>query len=364
MTTTDFSQSPLVAIWETTRACDLACLHCRACATPTRDPTELSTSEAFDLLDQLQELGPCVLVLTGGDPLKRPDLFAIVEAAVARGLEVALAPSVTPLLTAETIQRLAHAGVHRIGLSLDGPEAAGHDAFRGVPGAFDATLRAIAVARAAGLQLQINSSVTAVSAVRLRSLGRLIETIRPALWSVFFVVPVGRAWRTLQVDAEHCERLFHWLYDWSERTGLSVKTTAAPSYRRVVLQREAERARQEVGHRRRPVPPGVNDGKGFVFISHRGDVQPSGFLPIRAGNVRHDRLVDLYRSSPLFRDLRNPAKLEGKCGACEFKRVCGGSRARAWATSGNYLAEDPACGYEPRGWITSGPMDRTLAVGA
>ncbi len=364
MTTGDFSQSPLVAIWETTRACDLACLHCRACARPDSDPGELSTAEAYDLLDQLRDLGPRVLVLTGGDPLKRPDLFAIVEAAVAHDLEVALAPSVTPLLTRRTIRRLAHAGIHRIALSLDGPEAAGHDAFRGVPGSFEATLQAIAAARDAGLPLQINSSVTAASAVRLPSLGRLVETIRPTLWSVFVVVPVGRAWRTLQVDAETCERLFHWLYEWSERTGLSVKTTAAPAYRRVVLQREVERARHEAGHRRRPVPPGVNDGKGFVFVSHRGDVHPSGFLPIRAGNVRHDRLVDLYRRSPLFRDLRATSKLEGKCGACEFKQVCGGSRARAYAASGNHLAEDPACAYVPRGFTraTTDPVRRTVSV--
>src|SRR5262245_48114378 len=354
MTAGDFSRSPLVAIWEVTRACDLACLHCRASATCDRDPDELSTAEAYDLLDQLRDLGPNVLVLTGGDPLKRPDLLAIIEAAVARGLEVALAPSVTPLLTSDAIRQFAKAGVRRMALSLDGPEATSHDAFRGIPGSFAATLRAIDAAWDVGLPVQINTSVTAVSFVRLRSLGRLVETLRPALWSVFFVVPVGRAWRTMQVEAERCERLFHWLYDWSERTGLAVKTTAAPAYRRVVLQREAERERSEPGYRRRPVPPAVNDGKGFVFVSHRGDVQPSGFLPLRAGNVRHDRLVDLYRRSPLFRDLRDPAKLEGKCGACEFRRICGGSRARAWVANGNYLAEDPACAYEPRGYTRPG----------
>ena len=350
MTIADLSRSPLVAIWETTRACDLACPHCRTCARSEPDPGELSTAEAYDLLDQLRELDPGVLVLTGGDPLKRPDLHAIVEAAVRRGLEVALAPSVTPLLTAEAIARLAGAGVRRIAFSLDGPDAAAHDAFRGTPGSFDATLRAIDAVRRAGLALQINTSVTAVSAVRLRSLGRLVETIRPALWSVFFVVPVGRAWRTLQFPAETCERLFHWLYDWTERTGLAATTTAAPAYRRVVLQREAQRVRKQPGHHQRPIPPGVNDGKGFVFISHRGDVNPSGFLPLRAGNVRADRLADLYRMSPLFRELRAPWKLEGKCGACGFKEVCGGSRARAWVASGTYLAEDPACVYQPYGF--------------
>lgn len=363
MSAPDLGHSPLVAIWETTRACDLACRHCRASAMPDRDPRELSTSEAYDLLDQLSELAPRVLVLTGGDPLKRPDLFAIVEAAAARRLAVALAPSVTPLLTQEAIRRLAAAGVHRIALSLDGPEAACHDAFRGMPGSFEATVQAIAAAQVAGLPLQINTSVTAVSAVRLRTLGRLVEAIRPALWSVFFVVPVGRARLSDQVDAETCERLFHWLYDWSERTGAAVKTTAAPAYRRVVLQREAKRARWDRSHPRRPVPAGVNDGKGFLFVSHRGDVFPSGFLPICVGNVRRDRLADLYHWSPVFRDLRAPWKLEGKCGACAFQAVCGGSRARAYATSGNYLAEDPACAYQPPGFRRppAAATDRPLA---
>jgi radical SAM protein len=343
----ELARSPLVAIWETTRACDLACIHCRASAKPARDPAELSTAEGFDLLDQLQELAPRVLVLTGGDPLKRADLCTLVEAAVRRGLEPSIAPSVTPLLTDDAIRRLAAAGARRIALSIDGPDPASHDAFRGVPGSFDATLRAIATARATGLPLQINTSVTAVSAVRLRTLGRLVEQIRPALWSVFFVIPVGRALRTQQVEADVCERLLHWLYEWTERTGMAAKTTAAPAYRRVVLQREAARTRHDASRRRRPVPPGVNDGKGFIFVSHRGDVFPSGFLPISAGNVRRDRLVDLYRRSPLFRDLRSPWKLGGKCGECAFQAVCGGSRARAYATSGDYLAEDPACAYQP-----------------
>jgi radical SAM protein len=337
---------PVVAIWELTRACDLCCRHCRAGAVPYRDRHELSTAEAFTLLDQFRDLDPGVLVLTGGDPFKRPDLFAIVDGAVARGLTVALAPSVTPLLTGEAIQRLADAGVSRIALSLDGPDAATHDTLRGVPGSFERTRAAITDVRIAGLPLQLNTSLTRATAVRLAATGETVAGLAPALWSVFVVVPTGRATEDQQLDAATCERVFHFLYDWSQRTGLAVKTTAAPAYRRVALQREAERVRAG-GRRHQPPPPAVNDGKGFVFVSHTGEVYPSGFLPLGAGNVRDTPLAVVYRTSRLFRHLRDEWRLEGKCGACPFRSVCGGSRARAYATTGNPFAADPACAYEP-----------------
>jgi len=342
----DLAWAPLVAIWEVTRACDLACVHCRAEAMPAPDPAQLSTAEALDLLDQLRELGPGVLVLTGGDPLKRPDLFTIIEAARCRGLEVAVTPSVTPLLTLDAIRRFADSGTSRLALSLDGPDARTHDAFRGSPGAFAATVRAIAAARVTGLPMQVNTSLTRDTVRHLPPIGRLLESIAPVLWSVFFVVPVGRAAAAQQLDAATCEQTFHWLYDWREATGIAVKTTAAPAFRRVVLRREAARARAARAPRR-PLPPAINDGKGFVFVSHTGDVFPSGFLPLAAGNVRHARLAEVYRRSPLFRALRDERRLEGKCGACPFRSLCGGSRARAWATTGNPFAEDPACVYEP-----------------
>jgi radical SAM protein len=346
----DLARSPLVAVWEVTRACDLAWLHCRACAVPGRDPRELTTAEAFDLLDQLRELAPGVVVLTGGDPLKRPDLEAIVAAAAGRGLTVAIAPSVTPLLTAEAIERLGRGGASRIALSLDGPEPAVHDAIRGTLGSFAATRDAIAAVAAAGLALQINTSISPATVAGLPALGALVAAVRPALWSVFFVVPVGRAALGPQLDAATCEAIFNQLYEWSEDTGIAVKTTAAPAFRRVVLQREALRRRARRGRPSRLAArvAAVNDGKGFVFVSHTGDVFPSGFLPLSAGNVRRDSLAALYRQRPLFRDLRADWRIEGKCGICAFRTVCGGSRARAYATTGNLFAEDPACAYEPR----------------
>jgi len=337
-------------------------VHCRASAFPLRDPCELSTEEGIDLIDQLRELNPAVLVLTGGDPLKRPDLFTLIDTAVRQQLNVAIAPSVTPLLTAAALERLKHAGIHRIALSLDGPNAMVHDAFRGTPGAFAATLEAIAAIRDLGLPLQINTSLSRKSIGSLDATGKLVAQIAPELWSVFVVVPVGRAAQDQQLDAPTCERVFHYLTDWTETTGLPVKTTAAQAYRRVLLQRAQERRRAGGARGRQPVA--VNDGKGFVFISHTGAVYPSGFLPLKAGNVRQTRLATLYREHALFRALRDPAKLEGKCGRCEFRTICGGSRARAYATTGNPFAEDPACVYRPQfSSQTHKPEDPNCALG-
>jgi radical SAM protein with 4Fe4S-binding SPASM domain len=344
MADANLDRRPAVAIWEVSRACDLACVHCRASATPSRDPNELNAAEALALVHQLAELDPGVLVLTGGDPFKRPDLERIIGAAVERGLRVAVAPSVTPLLTPPRMHRLAALGVRRIALSLDGADAETHDRFRGIPGSFERTRAAIAAVRDAGLALQVNTSLTRQTVEHLPATADLIAEIAPVLWSVFFVMPVGRAVLAQQLGPEACERVFHFLYEWSERTRIAVKTTAAPAYRRVVLQRGRDGA---YPHRR---PLAVNDGKGFVFISHTGDVQPSGFLPLTTANVRGSWLPDVYRHSRVFRALRDERRLGGKCGACPFRSLCGGSRARAYATTGDFLAEDPACAYIPPGW--------------
>jgi len=341
----NLARHPAVAIWEVTRACDLCCVHCRASATPRRDPRELDTAAALDVVDQLAELAPGVVVLTGGDPFKRPDLERIVGAAVERGLRVALAPSVTPLLTPLALHRLAALGVSRIALSLDGPDVVTHDRFRGVPGSFERTRAAIEAVRDAGLPLQVNTSLTRQTVEHLPATADRVADIAPVLWSVFLVVPVGRAALAQQLGPDACERVFHFLYEWSERTGRAVKTTAAPAYRRVVVQRRRHAVPQER-------PAAVNDGKGFVFVSHTGEIQPSGFLPLSTANVRETRLADVYRHSRLFRALRDEGRLGGKCGVCPFRSLCGGSRARAYAVTGDFLAQDPACAYEPPGWAT------------
>ncbi|HSU98289.1 MAG TPA: TIGR04053 family radical SAM/SPASM domain-containing protein [Gemmatimonadaceae bacterium] len=358
----DFNESPFIVIWETTQACDLACLHCRASAQPNRDSGELDTAEAKRLMDTVRQFGKPLFVLTGGDPLKRDDTIELVQYGTSIGLRMAMTPSGTPLMTPDVLRDLRDAGLARLAVSLDGSSAAIHDRFRGVSGSFEWTVRMLEAARELGLSTQINTTVSSHNLHDVEPIVQLIATLGIALWSVFFIVPTGRARASDLTTADEFERVFHRLYDLSGTAPFDIKTTAAPHYRRVVLQRQV--AERRSGDHSGPATPltagvgfsladgvgrarGVNDGNGFLFVSHRGDIYPSGFLPVSAGNVRTHDLVDVYRSSPLFRDLRNTDKLEGKCGVCEYRTICGGSRARAYATSGNYLASDPYCSYIP-----------------
>ena len=361
----DFAQAPFVVIWETTQACDLACLHCRASAVPRRDPRELSTDEAKRLVDTIRRFGRPLFVLTGGDPLKRSDTVEIVRYGVEQGLRVALTPSGTPLMTPAVLEALAGAGLSRLAVSLDGATAEQHDAFRGVAGSFDWTIRMLEAARALGLSTQINTTISRHNVHDLERLIALMERLEIALWSVFFIVPVGRARPNDLTTPDEFEAVFNRLYDLSANAPFDIKTTAAPHYRRVVMQRQ--RAERRAGTRDEPPVPltagvgfslpdgvgrakGVNDGDGFVFISHRGEIYPSGFLPLSAGNVRADDLVEVYRTHSLFQALRDRDRLKGKCGVCEFRSVCGGSRARAYAMTGDPLEADPMCAYLPPAW--------------
>lgn len=342
-----FDEAPFLVIWEVTQACDLACIHCRASARPARHPEELSTEEGFHLLARIKEFGDPLLVFTGGDPLKRPDLFELVRHSVALGLRTTVTPSATPLLTDEAIDRLKAAGISRMAVSLDGHDAASHDGFRRVDGSFHRTMQALRHARAIGLETQVNTTVTRCNAATLRSIAKLVEECGARLWSVFFLVVTGRAMESLDLTAREYEDVFEILYDISRRAPFDVKTTEAQHYRRYVAQRR--KSGDKVG----PVATtiqrqaGINDGKGFVFISHTGEVFPSGFLPVAAGDVRRHLLGDVYRGAELFRVLRNSDNLGGKCGFCEYRNLCGGSRSRAFALTGDYLAEDPRCAYIP-----------------
>lgn len=347
----DFAKCPFLVLWEMTQACDLACVHCRAAAQPARHPLELSTTEGFRLIEQIRRCGTPLLVLTGGDPLKRPDLFELIRYGVRRRLRVTMTPSGTPLLTRDAVHQLQRAGLARLALSLDGSTAAIHDRFRGVEGSYAWTLNGIQYAHAAGLPVQINTTITRHNLHDLDALGDLLRGLGIVLWSVFFVVPTGRARPEDDLTPLEYEAVLHWLYDCAQRAPFDLKTTAAPHYRRVVLQRHRAEGYQDRGPRQADAigraAPGVNDGKGVCFVSHRGEVYPSGFLPLSAGNVRHRSLVAIYRQAPLFRALRDPEQLRGKCGRCEYRKICGGSRARAYAYSGDYLAADPGCIYEP-----------------
>lgn len=342
----NLNRTPLVVIWETTRACDLACFHCRASAQPCRDPLELSTAEAKKLLDDIAELDPPIFVFTGGDPLKRPDIYELVHYAAMKQMHPAMTPSATPLLTRDALLELKRAGLHRLALSLDGPTAELHDKFRGVSGSFAQTLQALAWCSAIGLPVQINTAVSKRNIGELENILAVIRDFKIAMWSLFFMVPTGRAGLADLPEPEQFEGAFARLFEMSRNVPFKVKTTEAPHYRRYVLQHR--RNSEYAGSDGVPGILPVNEAKGFMFISHTGEVQPSGFLPISAGNILYQNLTDIYRESKLFCDLRNSDNLEGKCRLCEFRDICGGSRARAYAMTGNLFAADPCCVYQPR----------------
>jgi radical SAM protein len=343
-----------VLVWEVTQACTLACDHCRADARPERHPDELTTEEGKRLLDQARSFGDGQLVvLSGGDPLARPDLFELVEYGADLGLRMTLTPSGTASLTPDVVEELADAGIRRLALSLDGASAAAHDGFRGESGSFEQTVEAARAARDVGLPLQINTTVCASTADQLVDLRDLVRDLDAVLWSVFFLVPVGRGRLLDPVSPERAEAILAWLSAVSENAPFGVKTTEAPHYRRVSIQRSRDAsdapAADGIGRRL-----GVTAGDGFAFVSHTGELYPSGFLPESAGAVRDGDLVERYRESDLFRSLRDPDALRGKCGACEFRHVCGGSRSRAYAHTGDPLASDPLCAYVPDGY--DGPI--------
>ena len=343
----NYEQAPLIVIWETTQACDLACAHCRASAAPDRHRSELSTDEGYRLLDQIREFGTPLMVLTGGDPLKRPDLFPLLRRSVALGLRTNVSPSATPLLTRRAINEFKECGVMRMALSLDGPNAASHDGFRGVPGTYDRALDALEDARLIGLETQLQTTVTRRNMHSLDQIAQIAASAEVRMWSVFFLVVTGRALAGDDLMAEEYEQVFETLYQISQWAPFEVKTTEGMHYRRYLARRNKEQGAATGAQRTVWRTAGVSDGRGFVFISHTGEIYPSGFLPVSAGNVRRDSLVDVYRNSSLFRTLRDPGGRQGKCGVCEYTKICGGSRARAYATSGDYLAEDPRCTYQP-----------------
>ncbi|MBB4796021.1 TIGR04053 family radical SAM/SPASM domain-containing protein [Streptomyces nodosus] len=378
------ADKPFIVIWESTRACPLACLHCRAEAVPDRHPRELDTATAKDLLHQVAAFGqPAPLfVITGGDPFQRPDLLELIRYGEEAGVRVAVSPSGTPTLTPDRLRAVHEAGAVGLSLSLDGSTAELHDGFRGVPGVFRWTLDAWDTARALGMKVQINTTVARHNLLDLPDIVRLVAEHGAMLWSAFFLVPTGRGRQLGVLTAAEAEDVLNFVHD----VGLTVpaKTTEAHHFRRVALQRKvlaelgedhvavlglgplyrqlrdraAELGLNAGGRRARRPPLDVNAGRGFVFISHTGTVHPSGFLPLGAGSVRERPLPEIYRTSELFTGLRDPDRLRGRCGACEFRRVCGGSRSRAYGVTGDPYAEEPWCGYRPGTF----PYQRELAA--
>jgi len=407
----NFDETPFLAIWEVTQSCDLACKHCRAAAQPIAHPDELTNAEGKNLIDQIANMGVPIFVFTGGDPMKRKDVFDLIEYAAGRGVKVALTPSATPLLTREAIFKLKEAGLVRLGISLDGSTPEIHDTFRGLSGAYARTIQAIQWANEAGIPIQVHTTISRHNAHDLDNLCALFEKLAIVMWNVFFLVPVGRGQEADLLSGEEFEQVFGKIYELSHRVSFQIKTTEAMHYRRYLLQHNLEERRMANGHGHEGGHPGaalkgraeiateapaalkghdfsrakmatgkegasapaattvyepgaptadaktrtaswatrrVNDGKGFMFISHIGNVYPSGFLPIHAGNIRETPVAEIYRNAPIFKSLRDTSKLRGKCGACEYKEICGGSRARAYALTGDPLAQEPCCIYQPK----------------
>lgn len=350
----DFDQAPFTIAWEVTRACAYACVHCRADAQHQRDPRELSTSEAYALIDRLADFGNHpILIFTGGDPMMRRDLNELIAYASRKGLRCSLTPTATALPTSERLKEVKEAGIRRIALSLDAPSPKVHDDFRKVLGSWQRTMEILHRAQEVGLSVQVNTTVSKHNVDILAEMVPFIQEVNAVQWSVFFLVPTGRALREQMITAEQHEQTFNWLYDLSQKAPFDIKGTAAPMYRRVAIERKkAEAGDQPISFQgagfqyadglNRPTR-GVNDGNGFLFISHIGEIQPSGFLPITAGLVRENDVVDVYRNHPIFRELRDYSKLKGICRTCQYVDVCGGQRGRAYGITSDYMQSDPAC---------------------
>lgn len=337
----DYDRNPLIVTWEVTRACQLACDHCRADAQPDRHPAELTTAEGKELLDGIANFGSPVpiVVFSGGDPLERPDLFELLDHAASLDLRTGVTPAPTTALTESVLDRFVDANVHRVALSLDGATADRHDDFRGEAGSFETIRRAAEYADEIGLSLQINTTVTATTVADLPAIANLVEDYGAVTWEVFFLVPIGRGRELEQLSPKMAEETLQWLYRRQRTADFRLITVEAPQYRRIARQIE----RTETGGVANVGSTG--DGNGVVFVSHTGAVYPSGFLPLEIGTVREDDLVELYREEPLLEVLRNPDRLHGPCSGCSHRTRCGGSRARAFAATDDPLASDPLCLY-------------------
>ncbi|MFV8829871.1 TIGR04053 family radical SAM/SPASM domain-containing protein [Alkalihalobacterium sp. APHAB7] len=361
----NYNEFPFIVIWEVTRACALKCLHCRAEAQYKADPTQLSFEEGKRLIDQIADMNNPLFVFTGGDPLMRPDLFQLAQYAIhEKNLAVSMTPSATPKVTKAAVEEAKRVGLSRWAFSLDGSNAKIHDYFRGTNGSFDRTMKGISYLKELRIPIQINTTVSNYNIDDLERISEVVKDMGAVLWSLFFLIPTGRAQQKDMLTPHQHEEVMNWLVGVQEKMPYHVKATEAPHYRRVFLQNKQTATSSRRGNHsdnrsvdlEKPqkrtdilgrAPKGVNDGDGFVFISHTGDVYPSGFLPVKCGNVREQSLLDIYQQSPVMKALRNKSLLKGKCGQCEFKNICGGSRARAFAVHGDYLASDPSCGYIP-----------------
>jgi radical SAM protein len=348
----DFSKTPMLVYWEMTQSCGLACKHCRAEAMPEANPFELTTEQSKQFLNQLLDFGDPLphVILTGGDPLNRKDIYELIDYAKGLGIEVSITPAATSQLTNEAISKLKAHGIQAMGLSLDGSCPERHDSIRNVPGTFERTMEAARQCGRIGLPIQVNTLVAEETVDDLPAIYELLRTSFPVMrWSLFMLISVGRGKQLNEVSPEEGESIMKWVFDLSPHSPFQIKTTEAPSYRRIAVEQMRRSHMATADMKSTSVYRGfqIRDGHGIVFVSNLGEVFPSGFLPLHCGNVRKDSLVEIYRNSEVFSGLHDPDSFHGKCGACEYRHICGGSRARAYAYTGDVQGTDPFCPYEP-----------------
>ncbi len=374
----DFSVNPLMFYYEVTQACDLVCKHCRASAQENAAPDELPTETALALLEDVARFPrKPTICFTGGDPLKRADLFDLIRHATELGIGSALTPSATPLATFDAFKKAKEAGVSAIGISIDGPNPEVHDAFRGFDGSFNKALDMLQYARDLELPVQVNTSITRRNAALVDEIADMLEDKGIMMWSVFFLVPVGRGVEEIRITPPEYREVFAKLYRHSQTKPYSVRTTEAPHYRRFVMEqggsptaapknrpsfpnsafaaamktqptenKDADKPAIGHGHGHGRAPLGVTDGRGIMFVGHNGEIFPAGFLPVVCGRFPNDSVVDVYQNHPTFKALQNPDNYHGRCGKCPFRHSCGGSRSRAYALTGDFLAEEPDCDFD------------------
>jgi heme b synthase len=333
-----------------TRSCNLACGHCRASAELGPYPGELSTRECLGVMDEIALVSKPVIILTGGEPLLRPDVFDLAQYGTEKGFRMVMATNGT-LFTGETVQKMKDSGIQRISISIDGPDSETHDAFRNVKGSFEGSLRGIEMARKGGLEFQINTTITQFNLRLIPDILRLAVDLGAAALHIFLLVPTGRGkeLRDQEISAEDYEKTLHWFYDQWNKVPLQLKATCAPHYYRI-LRQQAKKEGKKITPKEYGLDAmtrGCLGGISFCFISHMGQIQPCGYLELNCGSVRETPFQAIWTSSEVFRNLRNTDGYSGKCGRCEFRKVCGGCRARAYEISGDYMAEEPYCVYEP-----------------
>lgn len=367
----DVAYRPRLVFWELTKGCNLRCIHCRASATELSSPDDLSYQESARIIDQLVPYAPFILVLSGGEPLFRRDIFQLARRATNQGIRVALGTNGT-MITASIAREISAAGIRRVAISLDGPDAATHDSFRGIPGAFAKAIEGFEHLKRLGMSLQINTSVAKHNAAKLPETLDLALRLGADAFHLFLLVPVGCGVQIADkqmVEAEEYERILNWLYDRTLENRIELKATCAPHFFRVVRQRRAEARRRGEDLPELPAhghgghaPSAMNvmtrgclAGTGVCFISHKGEVYPCGYLPLEAGNLHRRSFTEVWETSPLFASLRDLDNLKGKCGVCEFRNICEGCRARAFGCTGDYLAAEPFCLYTPQGLQPPGP---------